>query len=121
MAVCFSCTMREVVRESLDKGKCIDDIFVLCKVIKRYMRLVFRVEEKARGAHVLAKEDFYLTEYLYRAVEWTRNRAFHGASVYPDEVMASISHGLQTMSLLTRTSQEERVDRTLSRKTRYTV
>ena len=117
MAVCFSRTMREVVREGLDKGKCIDDIFVLCKVTKRYMRLVFRVEEKARGAHVLAKEDFYWTEYLHRAVvamDTIRNRAFHGASVYQDEVMASISHGLQTMSLLTRTSPDERVDRTLN-------
>ena len=114
---CFSRAMREKVRDRLEDGKKIQDIFVLCKVIKRFIRVVFRVDEKQNEMNGnVAKEDFQWTEYLHRAVEaieTIRNRTFHGEGVFPDEVMASISHGSQTMSLLTRTTQDECVDGTL--------
>ena len=117
IASCFSRAMREKVRDRLEDGKKIQDIFVLCKVTKRYIRVVFRVDEKQNEMNGnVAKEDFQWTEYLHRAVEaieTIRNRTFHGEGVFPDEVMASISHGSQTMSLLTRTTQGECVDGTL--------
>ena len=69
------------------------------------------------GVNRLVREDqFQSTEYLHRtveAMETIRHRAFHGEGVFPDEVMTSNSHGSQTMSLLTRTTQDECVDHTL--------
>ena len=117
VASCFSRATREKVRDGLNNGKKIEDVFVLCKIVRRYIRVVFRVEEKKEEVNGnVAKEDFQWTEYLHRtveAMETIRNRAFHGEGVFPDEVMASISHGSQTMSLLTRTTEDNRVDCTL--------
>ena len=117
IASCFSRTTREKIRDRLEDGKKIQDIFVLCKVIKRFIRVVFRVDEKQDELNGnVAKEDFQWTEYLHRAVEameTIRNRIFHGEGVFPDEVMVSISHSSQTMSLLTRTTQDERVKSTI--------
>ena len=118
MSLCISRKTREKVRKRLNDGEKIEDIFVLCKVIRRYMHTVFYVDERHDFGvnRLVMREDFQSTEYLHRtveAMETIRHRAFHGKGVFPDEVMASISHGSQTMSLLTRTTQNERVDRTL--------
>ena len=118
MSLCVSRKTREKVRKRLNDGEKIEDIFVLCKVIRRYMHTVFYVDERHDFGvnRLVMREDFRSTEYLHRtveAMETIRHRAFHGEGVFPDEVMASISHGSQTMSLLTRTTQNERVDCTL--------
>ena len=101
---CFGKGTREKVRGYLERGERLDDFFVLCKVVRRYLRRVFRVESSRPGKPM---EDFRLTEYLnwvVECVETTRHRAFHGAGISPAEVASSLSYSARIVSLLAQTS-----------------
>ena len=92
--------MTPKMADCIHRGKQITDVFVVCKIVRKHMRTVFRVQAEERGRLFV---DYRKTERLslaVQSVETCRHKAFHGLVGSPENVASSLAYLREIILLL---------------------
>ena len=101
MCGCFSPAQASFVRKTLEEENDICDVFVLCKVLRSFMRRVLEPRLKANKIKMgpMEKEHFL---FQLQDVESSRHMAFHGEGVSVEEAALSLTSMKKLFSTFSR-------------------
>ena len=104
ICACFSASQAKHVRRRLEDGEELQDVFVVCKIFKNFLRRAFVDYGEGDPERRLDPMEKELFAFQLQDVESSRHMAFHGEGVSVEETILSLSSMKQLLTTLSNLS-----------------